>query len=97
MCDNSQHHCFRFSIFLPVEIYRRYMFGPKMVEIWGFLPLIYFRGHFKSPIAVLLLPTQPRHVVKFRKCRLNDVEKSASGKMFKNIREIYWSSLSLTL
>ena len=47
----------------------------------GFLPLIYFRGHFRgSPIAKLLLKSEPHHVVKFRKCLLSDVEKSAVGK-----------------
>jgi len=46
-------------------------------------------GHFKKiDIAALLSLLKPRHVEKFRKCRLTDVGKSAEKKMNKNTGKI---------
>jgi len=58
-------------------------FGPKIGEIWGFYPSFVLRAPYGKPIAKVLLRLQPRHVAKFRKCQLKNVEKSASGKNLK--------------
>jgi len=44
---------------------------------FGFLPLIFVRGHFQQiGITALPLGLKPSHVEKFRECRLTDVEES---------------------
>ena len=41
------------------------------------LPLIFVKGHFKDIcIAALPMGLKPRHVEKFRECRLTNVEES---------------------
>jgi len=49
----------------------------KLVEIWGFSPLIFVRGHFQE-IGIILLPMKlkPHHVEKFQECLLMDVRES---------------------
>ena len=46
-------------------------------QIWFFLPLVFVRGHFQE-IGIAALPSglKPRHVEKFRECRLTDVGES---------------------
>jgi len=46
----------------------------KIARLVGFSLLIFVRGHFQEiSIAALPLRVKPRHVEKFRKCRLTDV------------------------
>jgi len=53
----------------------------RLGEIWGFLPLIFGRGHFyEIGIAAILFRVKPSHVEKFRKFRFADVVKSELGK-----------------
>jgi len=48
--------------------------GVKLGEIWGFSTLIFVMGHFqKINIAAFFLELKPRHVEKFRECRLTDI------------------------
>ena len=59
----------------------------RLGEIWGFLPLIFGRGHFyEIGIAVILFRVKPSHVEKFRKFRFADVGKSELGKKERNMR-----------
>ena len=56
-------------------------------EIWGFLPLIFVRGHFyEIGVSALLFRVKPRPVEKFRKFRFADVGKSELGKKEKETR-----------
>jgi len=61
----------------------------RLGEIWGFLPLIFVRGHFyEIGTAALLFRVKPRHVEKFRQFRFADVGKVCWGKKRKrNMRK----------
>jgi len=51
--------------------------GAKLGEIWGFSLLVFVKKQFQeSGIAALHLGLKPRHVKKFRECRLTDVGES---------------------
>ena len=64
----------------------------KLGEIWGFSPLIFVRGTFrKSAYATLPLGQKPRHVEKFRECRLTPLtdvrESELTYKKRRNMRK----------
>ena len=49
----------------------------RLGKICFFSPFIFVRGHFQEiGIAALPLGLKPRHVEKFRECRLTDVRES---------------------
>ena len=74
---------FRFSSPLRNGGAKRIAGLPENCRYLGFLPLFYFRGHFRgSRIAKLPLQPEPRHVAKFQKCRFSDVEKSGDRKNY---------------
>jgi len=60
----------------------------KLGEIRGFSPLIFVRGHFQE-IGMAALPSglKPRHVEKFRECRLTDVGESELALKRRNMRK----------
>jgi len=59
--------------------------GLEIGKSLGFAPSFVLGGTLEeSPIAKVLFKLEPRHVAKFRKFRLKNVEKSASGKKLKH-------------
>jgi len=60
----------------------------KLGEIWQFSPLVFVTGHFQEiGIAALPMGLKPRHVEKFRECRLTDVGESELTETRINMRK----------